>query len=151
MAAAVALSVITSTAGVVTWITYDNIRITQRHLSRFTRLPQLGTFKETLPFAYATARVDHAVLLLHGYSAGTSEFKHLAPELRRAEIPHYAPEITGFGLGHLLHLGREQHFMPQMVGVILVVIIGGWTLAVAAFEHRNRRIIVGFVLIVLQF
>jgi len=43
--------------------------------------------------------------------------------LMAAEI--YVTILTGFGLGHLLHYGRELHAMEQVVGIILVIIAIG--------------------------
>jgi NitT/TauT family transport system permease protein len=40
--------------------------------------------------------------------------------LMAAEI--YVTILTGFGLGHLLHYGRELHAMEQVIGVMLVII-----------------------------
>lgn len=43
--------------------------------------------------------------------------------LMAAEI--YVTILTGFGLGHLLHYGRELHAIDQVVGImILIVLIG---------------------------
>jgi NitT/TauT family transport system permease protein len=43
--------------------------------------------------------------------------------LMAAEI--YVTIITGFGLGHLLHYGRELHAMEQVVGIMLVIVLIG--------------------------
>jgi NitT/TauT family transport system permease protein len=43
--------------------------------------------------------------------------------LMAAEI--YVTIITGFGLGHLLHYGRELHAMDQVLGVMLVIVAVG--------------------------
>ena len=43
--------------------------------------------------------------------------------LMAAEI--YVTILTGFGLGHLLHYGRELHAMDQVIGVMLVIIAIG--------------------------
>lgn len=43
--------------------------------------------------------------------------------LMAAEI--YVTILTGFGLGHLLHYGRELHAMDQVIGIILVIIAIG--------------------------
>jgi NitT/TauT family transport system permease protein len=43
--------------------------------------------------------------------------------LMAAEI--YVTILTGFGLGHLLHYGRELHAMEQVVGVMLIIVIIG--------------------------
>ncbi len=43
--------------------------------------------------------------------------------LMAAEI--YVTILTGFGLGHLLHYGRELSAMDQVIGVMLVIVIIG--------------------------
>ncbi len=43
--------------------------------------------------------------------------------LMAAEI--YVTILTGFGLGHLLHYGRELHAMDQVLGVMLVIVLIG--------------------------
>ena len=43
--------------------------------------------------------------------------------LMAAEI--YVTILTGFGLGHLLHYGRELQDMPQVVGIMLVIVLVG--------------------------
>ena len=43
--------------------------------------------------------------------------------LMAAEI--YVTILTGFGLGHLLHYGRELHAMDQVIGVMFVIILIG--------------------------
>lgn len=43
--------------------------------------------------------------------------------LMAAEI--YVTILTGFGLGHLLHYGRELHAMDQVMGVMLVIVLIG--------------------------
>jgi NitT/TauT family transport system permease protein len=43
--------------------------------------------------------------------------------LMAAEI--YVTILTGFGLGHLLHYGRELHAMEQVIGIMLVIIFIG--------------------------
>ncbi len=43
--------------------------------------------------------------------------------LMAAEI--YVTILSGFGLGHLLHYGRELHAMDQVIGVIFVIIACG--------------------------
>lgn len=41
-----------------------------------------------------------------------------------AEI--YVMILTGFGLGHLLHYGRELNAMDQVIGVMLVIVMIDW-------------------------
>jgi len=43
--------------------------------------------------------------------------------LMAAEI--YVTILTGFGLGHLLHYGRELNAMDQVIGIILVIVAIG--------------------------
>lgn len=43
--------------------------------------------------------------------------------LMAAEI--YIVVLTGFGLGHLLHYGRELHAMDQVFGIIVVIVAVG--------------------------
>jgi NitT/TauT family transport system permease protein len=43
--------------------------------------------------------------------------------LMAAEI--YVTILTGFGLGHLLHYGRELHAMEQVMAIMLVIILIG--------------------------
>jgi NitT/TauT family transport system permease protein len=43
--------------------------------------------------------------------------------LMAAEI--YITILTGFGLGHLLHYGRELHAMDAVIGIMLVIIVIG--------------------------
>ncbi len=44
--------------------------------------------------------------------------------LMAAEI--YVTILTGFGLGQLLHYGRELHAMEQVIGVMLVIVMIGF-------------------------
>ncbi len=61
--------------------------------------------------------------------------------LMAAEI--YITIITGFGLGHLLHYGRELHAMDAVLGImIVIIIIGLFTdrvlfLPMESFIHRR--------------
>jgi len=43
--------------------------------------------------------------------------------LMAAEI--YVTILTGFGLGHLLHYGRELNAMDQVIGIMIVIIVIG--------------------------
>jgi sulfonate transport system permease protein len=43
--------------------------------------------------------------------------------LMAAEI--YVTILTGFGLGYLLHYGRELNAMDQVIGVMLVIVVIG--------------------------
>jgi NitT/TauT family transport system permease protein len=43
--------------------------------------------------------------------------------LMAAEI--YVTILTGFGLGHLLHYGRELNDMDQVLGIMFVIVVIG--------------------------
>lgn len=43
--------------------------------------------------------------------------------LMAAEI--FVTILTGFGLGQLLHFGREQHAMEQVIGIMVVIVVIG--------------------------
>jgi NitT/TauT family transport system permease protein len=43
--------------------------------------------------------------------------------LMAAEI--YVTILTGFGLGHLLHYGRELNAMDQVIGIMLIIVVIG--------------------------
>jgi len=56
--------------------------------------------------------------------------------LMAAEI--YVTILSGFGLGQLLHYGRELHAMDQVIGVILVIIIIGLAVDKSLFAPTER-------------
>lgn len=56
--------------------------------------------------------------------------------LMAAEI--FVPVATGFGLGHLLHYGRETHSMDQVVGVMLIILIIGFAADKVLFTPWER-------------
>jgi NitT/TauT family transport system permease protein len=58
--------------------------------------------------------------------------------LMAAEI--YVPIMTGLGLGHLLHYGRELSAMDQVIGIILVIILIGLLADKALFSPWERFI-----------
>ena len=45
--------------------------------------------------------------------------------LFRSAAEIYVTILTGFGLGHLLHYGRELNAMEQVVGIMLVIVLIG--------------------------
>lgn len=66
---------------------------------KFTHDPVVGGYTEAMPRVYGGGtKAPVGVLLLHGYSASPQEFDYLVGALRKANIPYYAPLITGFGL-----------------------------------------------------
>lgn len=56
--------------------------------------------------------------------------------LMAAEI--FVTILTGFGLGHLLHHGRELHAMDQVLGVIFVILAIGLVVDRLAFAPAER-------------
>ena len=78
----------------------QNIALTTDALSRFTAVPGLGYFEEARPqfSAGADKPFQHAVLVLHGYSASPEELNELTKALHAAGMPYYAPLLTGYGL-----------------------------------------------------
>jgi NitT/TauT family transport system permease protein len=56
--------------------------------------------------------------------------------LMAAEI--YVTILSGFGLGHLLHYGRELHAMEQVVGIMLVIVLIGLAADRAFFSPCER-------------
>jgi NitT/TauT family transport system permease protein len=56
--------------------------------------------------------------------------------LMAAEI--YVTILTGFGLGHLLHYGRELSAMDQVIGVMLVIVVIGLATDKSLFAPWER-------------
>ena len=56
--------------------------------------------------------------------------------LMAAEI--YVTILTGFGLGHLLHYGRELNAMDQVIGIMLVIVVIGLLADKALFAPWER-------------
>jgi NitT/TauT family transport system permease protein len=58
--------------------------------------------------------------------------------LMAAEI--YITIVTGFGLGHLLHYGRELHAMDAVLGIMIVIILIGLVTDRLLFSPMERFI-----------
>jgi NitT/TauT family transport system permease protein len=56
--------------------------------------------------------------------------------LMAAEI--YVTILTGFGLGHLLHYGRELNAMDQVIGVMFVIVVIGLAVDKTLFAPIER-------------
>lgn len=56
--------------------------------------------------------------------------------LMAAEI--YVTILSGFGLGHLLHYGRELHAMDQVVGLMFLIIVIGFAADKILFSPWER-------------
>ena len=55
--------------------------------------------------------------------------------LMAAEI--YVTILTGFGLGHLLHYGRELNAMEQVIGIMIVIVVIGLLVDRLLFSPGN--------------
>lgn len=78
----------------------------------------IGAYNVTKPFFYYPGqKYKRGVLLIHGFSASTSEFKYLIQELKSLGIPFYAPTLTGFGLinSHLLRAVSPEDWKRDVV------------------------------------
>ncbi|MBT3602877.1 MAG: alpha/beta fold hydrolase [Candidatus Latescibacteria bacterium] len=70
-------------------------------LAQFTPIEDLDLYYESRPRIYGgSSKQPHALLMLHGYSGSTHEFDTLTKTLEQAQIPYYAPMLTGFGLNN---------------------------------------------------
>lgn len=58
--------------------------------------------------------------------------------LMAAEI--YVTLLTGYGLGHLLHFGRELNAMDQVIGIMLVIVLIGLAADKVLFSPWERFI-----------
>lgn len=58
------------------------------------------------------------------------------PSLMAAEI--LVTILTGFGLDHLLHYGRELNAMDQVIGVMLVIVLRGLAVDKVLFAPIER-------------
>ncbi len=56
--------------------------------------------------------------------------------LMAAEI--YVTLLTGYGLGHLLHFGRELNSMDQVIGIMLVIVVIGLAADKVLFSPRQK-------------
>ena len=56
--------------------------------------------------------------------------------LMAAEI--YVTLLTGYGLGHLLHFGRELNAMDQVIGIMLVIVVIGLAADKVLFSPWER-------------
>jgi len=78
-------------------------------LKQFTPIAELDLYHESRPRIYGGAtKRPHAVLLLHGFSGSTQEFDTLEKALIEAQIPYYAPLLTGFGLNNFSLLNKVK-------------------------------------------
>lgn len=132
---------------------------TKKYLKNFTPIPQQQTFVESAPRIYAgKIKQPHGILLLHGYSTSPQSFSALYPGLEKANLPYYAPQITGFGLSrqHTLKAVHTADWLRQAIQaydlmaaffdkVSIVGISHGGSLAIYISQHRpvDNLILIG--------
>jgi carboxylesterase len=107
-------------------------------ISRFTPIPDVGTFQEARSRAYSGGpRAHRGVLLLHGYSASPQEFDLLCQKLQQAGIAYYAPQITGFGNNDfgLLREVRAEDWMRDALNAYDT--LAAFTDEVSVVGHSN--------------
>lgn len=74
------------------------LKINNRINSSFTEQETIGTYEATKPkFNFPGKKYKRGVLLIHGFSASTAEFRLLTENLHQLDLPFYAPVLTGFG------------------------------------------------------
>ena len=64
----------------------------------------------------------------HNHDHDTHDLLHgveFAPVVQEMAAEIYVTILTGFGLGHLLHYGRELNAMEQVVGIMIVIVLIG--------------------------
>src|SRR5438132_706599 len=89
-------------------------------------LPSPSSVAEYLLSAFRDGTLLHVLLpaslpyLVSGMKQG---WAFAWRSLMAAEI--YVTILTGFGLGHLLHYGRELNAMDQVIGIMLVIVVIG--------------------------
>jgi carboxylesterase len=102
-------------AGFATRLYYQHV--TREYLqNKFTLIPELNIYTKAQPqFFFGSQKLEHAVLLLHGYSSSPADFGPLYNKLRQINLPYYAPLILGFGLGdmHLLDKVKPSDWLRQ--------------------------------------
>ena len=72
----------------------------------------------------------------HGGEVVPMPVRAVNPALMAAEI--YVTLLSGYGLGHLLHFGRELNAMDQVIGVMLVIVLIGLAADKVLFSPWER-------------
>lgn len=86
---------------------YYIVRKSKDLLKNFSFDPATNQYEETKPKIFINeSKAELGVLLLHGFSASTLEFRELVTDLKKKKVPFYNPAVTGFGIGDL-HLLRS--------------------------------------------
>lgn len=92
-------------------IMYKARSLNRAYLKRFKGLDGLGAFEESLQKINLPGEkpYQHAVLLIHGFTASTQEFDCLVEKLQEAGLPYFAPMVPGFGTDEARVLGSVTH------------------------------------------
>jgi len=94
------------------------------HLENFNYIPDAGLFEESSPqFFDPRKKLEHGVLLIHGFSASTNEFQHLTGLLQEKNIPYYIPMLTGFGIDtteKLRHISTKDWLRDVLIAYRLL-------------------------------
>lgn len=100
------------------FISINRIKRAKKYFKNFTGIEEIGGFSEVHPyFHFSGDAKGESVLLIHGFSASSSEFRFLVEELKKKNITYYAPMLTGFGIDdfHLLRNIKNQDWLRDVV------------------------------------
>jgi esterase/lipase len=99
-------------------------RLHKKHLKDFESVNELGYFTETsVEYYFPHKKIDHIVLLIHGYLGSPYDMIFLREELKKHNIAFFAPRILGFGLSDtsLLHEVNYKDWLRQADEVYYVL------------------------------
>ena len=89
-----------------------------QYLEQFHHIPDAGLYEESSPYYFDTRlKQKHGVLLIHGFSASTYEFRYLMQLLKTDNIPFYTPMLSGFGIDNtksLRHISSKDWLRDAM-------------------------------------
>lgn len=100
---------------------YQNYSINKdltNYLAQYTYLPATNNYQEAGELIYQNInKGKSAVLMIHGYSGCAEEYRVLAKELQKQDIPFYAPNLTGSGIGdlHLMSVAKPSDWLRDVV------------------------------------
>ena len=98
-------------------ISFQRIFSSREYYKQFTHIKETGNFEEVKPLFNFNGEKEISVLLIHGFSASSSEFRFLTDEFKKNNISFYAPTLTGFGLDdyHLLYKIKYSDWLRDVV------------------------------------
>jgi len=100
------------------FISINRIKKARKYFKYFTGIEKIGGFAEVHPyFHFSGNKEGESVLLIHGFSASSSEFRFLVEEMKKKNITYYAPMLTGFGIDdfHLLQKIKYNDWLRDVV------------------------------------